>query len=106
MCMIRHVVMWKLRGPSADEKRGQAARIRTALLGLVGKVPGMLDLSVGIGEPASDEQRPDLVLITTHENWQALETYQKHPDHQQVAELIGELRTERRVVDFELEGEA
>ena len=93
--------MWKLRGPSADERREQAARIEAALQALRGKVPGMTALEVGLGEPSDDEQRADVVLITTHENWQALETYQKHPDHQEVAKLIGELRVERRVLDFE-----
>ena len=99
--MIRHVVMWKMRGPSPAEKREQAERVRQALLGLVGKVPGMTSLEVGVGEP-SDEQLADVVLMTSHDTWQALEVYQKHPEHQVVAGLIGELRSERRVVDFEV----
>jgi heme-degrading monooxygenase HmoA len=98
--MIRHVVMWKMRGPSPSEKREQAEQVRQALLGLLGKVPGLTSLEVGVGA-ASDEQLADVVLMTSHESWQALEAYQKHPEHQVVARLIGELRTERRVVDFE-----
>nr|NIP29362.1 Dabb family protein [Candidatus Dadabacteria bacterium]NIQ13421.1 Dabb family protein [Candidatus Dadabacteria bacterium] len=31
-----------------------------------------------------------------------LTTYQKHPDHMKVAEFLSDLRTERRVVDYEL----
>jgi hypothetical protein len=99
--MIKHVVMWKLRGPGADEKKAQAERVRSALLGLIGKIPGMSSLHVGIASAAESEQS-DVVLITTHDDWAALEGYQKHPEHQIAARLIGELRVERRVLDFEL----
>lgn len=93
--------MWKLRGPSAEEKRTQAEQVREALLGMFGKVPGMTQIEVGIGL-VSGEQEADVVLSSTHDSWQALADYQKHPAHEPVKELIGSLRTERRVVDFEL----
>ena len=99
--MVRHIVMWKLRGPSDAERRAQANEVQLALLGLVGKIPGMTSLEVGIGS-ASSEQQSDVVLCTTHDSWQALEAYQDHPEHVRVAKLIGELRVERRVVDFEV----
>ncbi len=99
--MIRHVVMWKLRGPTDSERNAQAEQVQLALLGLVGKIPGMSSLEVGLGS-ASGEQLCDVVLTTTHDSWQALEAYQNHPEHQAAAKLIGELRVERRVVDYEL----
>lgn len=99
--MIQHVVMWKLRGPSPDEKKEQAERIRSALLALRDKIPGMTSLEVGLSRGGESDEVSDVVLITTHESWQALDEYQRHPEHRAVAQLIGELRTERRVVDFE-----
>ena len=99
--MVRHIVMWKLRGPSDEERSAQAAQVELALLGLVGKIPGMSSLEVGVGK-VSGEHQCDVVLSTTHDSWQALEAYQQHPEHEQVAKLIGQLRTERRVVDFEV----
>jgi hypothetical protein len=98
--MIKHVVMWKVRGPTARERSEQVERIRRALLGLSGKIPGMSSLEVGAGEGGGDDES-DVVLITTHDSWDALKSYQAHPEHQAVARLIGELRRERRVVDFE-----
>jgi hypothetical protein len=98
--MIRHVVMWKLKGPSEAERRAQALQVHAALVGLRGKVPGMSSLEAGVGK-AEGEQACDVVLVTTHDDWAALEAYQQHPDHQRVAQLIGELRVERRVVDYE-----
>ena len=99
--MIRHIVMWKLKGPSAEEKRSQAEQVRDALFGLVGKIPGMTEMEVGIGM-VSSEQESDLVLSTLHDSWEALAHYQEHPAHDAVKELLSRLRTERRVVDFEL----
>ena len=99
--MIRHVVMWKLRGPSDEERRAQCEQVRTALLGLFGNISGMSALEVGTGL-RHGEQECDLVLISTHDDWAALQAYQAHPEHEEVAKLIGALRTERRVVDFEL----
>jgi hypothetical protein len=99
--MIRHIVMWKLKGPSVEEKRRQAEQARAALLGMLGRVPGLTQLEVGIGT-GSAEDEADLVLSSTHDSWQALSDYQGHPAHEPVKKLIGELRTERRVVDFEL----
>lgn len=99
--MIRHIVMWKLRGPSPEEKRSQAEQCRTALLGMVGKVPGITQMEVGVGA-ASGEQEMDLVLSSLHESWEALAAYGNHPDHEPVKQLIGSLRTERRVLDYEV----
>lgn len=99
--MVRHVVMWKLRGPTEAERHGQAQQVRAALLGMVGKIPGMSSLEVGVGTQYG-EQPCDVVLMTTHDDWQALEAYAKHPAHEPVAKLIGDLRVERRVVDFEV----
>jgi hypothetical protein len=99
--MIRHIVMWKLRGPSAAEKRNQAEQARAALLSMLGKIPGLTQMEVGIGLSVADDQA-DLVMSTLHDSWQALEDYGAHPVHEPVKQLIGELRTERRVVDFEV----
>lgn len=99
--MIRHIVMWKLRGASAEEKRSQAEQARAALLGMLGKIPGLTQMEVGIGALQADD-RADLVLSSLHESWQALEAYGTHPAHEPVKALIGGLRTERRVLDFEI----
>jgi Stress responsive A/B Barrel Domain len=94
-------VMWKLRGPSPEERRQQAEQVRAALLAMRGSIPGMSSLEVGIGS-ASGEQEADVVLSSTHESWEALAEYARHPAHEPAKQLIGALRTERRVVDYEL----
>ena len=93
--------MWKLRGPSAEERRRQAEQVRAVLLDMRGKIPGMSSLEVGVGV-ASGEQEADVVLCSTHDSWQALADYAQHPDHEPAKSLIGSLRIERRVIDYEL----
>jgi len=102
--MIKHVVMWKLRGTSLEEKREQAARVRSVLEALRGNIPGMSSLEVGV-RPAADEQLGDVVLISTHDDWAALKAYQVHPAHVEAARVIGTVRIERRVLDFEVGAE-
>ena len=99
--MIRHIVMWKLRGASPEGKRRNAEQARAALLSMVGKVPGLAQMEVGIAS-VTGEQESDIVLTTTHESWEALSEYSNHADHEPVKKLIGELRTERRVIDYEV----
>ncbi len=93
--------MWKFRGGSAEEKRSQSEQVRSVLLNMLGKVPGLLQMEVGIAS-VSGEQEADLVLTTTHDSWEALKAYAVHPDHEPAKRLIGELKVERRVVDFEV----
>ena len=101
--MIKHVVMWRLGGTSVEERRDQAQKVRAALEGLRGNIPGMSSLQVGIGA-GGDEQLADVVLITTHDDWAALKGYQVHPAHVEAARVIAAVRIERRVLDFELAG--
>jgi len=99
--MIKHVVMWRVRGTSAEERREQVEKVNAALLSLRGNIPGMSSLEVGIGS-GGDEQFGDVVLITTHDDWAALKAYQVHPAHVEAARVIAAVRIERRVLDFEV----
>ena len=100
--MIKHVVMWRLRGTSAEERREHAEKVRAALEALRGNIPGMSSLEVGVGALAGDEQLADVVLMSTHDDWEALKAYQVHPAHVEAARVIAEARIERRVLDFEI----
>ncbi len=99
--MIKHVVMWRLRGTSAEERRSHGEKVRAALEALRGNIPGMSSLEVGLGA-GGDEQLADVVLMSTHDDWDALKAYQVHPAHVEAARVIAEARIERRVLDFEV----
>ncbi len=95
--MIKHIAMWRI----AEPCRENALRIKTALEGLNGKIPGLLHLEVGV-DISREGESADVVLYSEFESRQALEAYQNHPAHAEVAPLVKALRSERRVVDYEL----
>lgn len=91
--MIGHVVMWSLKDP-ADAPTFKAALDRCADL-----VPGTLAFEVGIRDDGL-EASCDVVLVSRFTDAAALAAYQEHPVHQEVAAQLGELRSERHVLDF------
>jgi len=93
--MVRHIVMWNLRD------KHDAPTLKTRLEALNGKIPGLIQVQVGI-DFLHSEQSADLVLIADLENRQALDTYQQHPEHQAVVPLVKAAALSRSVVDFEV----
>ena len=92
--MVKHVVMWRY------ENKDDVAVAQRELEAMKGKVPSMMDLETGVdfnGSPAAF----DLVLITTHRDKAALDAYQDDPLHCDVKAVLGKLKSERVVVDFE-----
>jgi hypothetical protein len=59
----------------------------------------MSSLEVGVGTTYGEQQCD--VLSSVHDDWAALEALLRAPAQLEVAKRIGELRVERRVVDFE-----
>jgi hypothetical protein len=94
--VITHIVTFKLNDPSP----AHAERCKAMLESLVGKVPTLRTMTVGINVVDSPRAHT-LALIATYDDLEGLEAYQVHPDHQEVA---GYLRANSEViasVDFE-----
>lgn len=101
--MIRHVVMWRLNiRPTQDAHRQAVARIEQNLAALRLGVPGLLRAWFGLNQ-ADSADASDLVLCCEFHSWDALRGYESHPLHHELRAIIGPLRSERRVVDFELD---
>ena len=100
--VIKHIVLWKLK-ESVDgrSKKEWAAEMKAALEGLVGKVPGIKALEVGLNFNTADTAS-DISLYTVFDGPKDLEIYQKHPEHMKVVELVKKITTERRVSDYEV----
>jgi len=102
--MVKHIVMWKLKEHAAGNDRATNARLlKEQLEALAGHIPGLLKIEIGIDGSGSAEAA-DVVLYSELADWQALEAYQQHPLHQAVIPFVGEIRSERRVVDYEVSG--
>ncbi len=64
-------------------------------------MPGLIRLDLGSNRTAASDAA-DLLLYGEFESWQALRSYEVHPLHDELRRLIGPLRIERRVCDYEI----
>ena len=101
--MVKHIILWTLNPElTEEEKAAVKAGIKEGLEGLVGQVPGLIDVKVHIGGrlPSSNA---DVMLDSTLESAEALKAYAVHPAH--VAIANGKVRpytVQRACLDFEL----
>ena len=101
--MIKHIILWTL-NPELPEEEKQAVKagIKEGLEGLVGKVPGLLDLKVHV-DGRLPSSNADVMLDSTLESAEALKAYAVHPDHLAVAnEKVRPYTVQRACLDFEL----
>ena len=99
--MIVHIVFWRLhQAANGKSKHDNAREIKERLEALRG-LPGLRRLDVGI-DFAGTEQSSDVALYTEFDSREALDAYQVHPAHQEFAAFLAPLRSERRVVDYEM----
>ena len=96
--MVRHIVLWKLK---KTDKAENATEMKRRLEALRGNIPGLLALEVGL-DSSGAEAAADISLYSTLESWEALQAYQVHPLHQEVAAFVGTIASERRVSDYEV----
>jgi hypothetical protein len=100
--MVVHIVFWRLHDTAnGNSKRDNAMEIKSRLEALRSVIPGLRRLDVGI-DFAGTDQSSDIALYTEFDSREALDAYQIHPAHQEFAAFLGPLRTERRVVDYEM----
>jgi len=101
--MIRHAVIWKMKGFADGQGREDSiGRVKEALEGLPGQMDGLIrHLEVGVNILEGGENS-DLVLIAGFDSMANLRAYLRHPAHLIVAELLSKVREGRMAVDFEI----
>ena len=100
--MVKHIVMWKLKDhANGADKHENAKKMKSILEALKDKIKEIKRLEVGINAKDSDGAS-DVVLYSEFESFEALEAYIKHPEHIKAANFVGEIRSERRMVDYEV----
>lgn len=83
--MVRHVILWKLNDElSSEEKANVKQGIKNGLEGLLGKVPGLVEIHVNI-DGRLDSSNADVMLDSVLESPEALKGYAQHPEHLAVA---------------------
>ena len=100
--MVKHIVMWKVADHEVHGSKAEIQeKIKAGLESLKGKIDGLLDIEVGINFNKSVAAY-DVVLYSTFTNKDALEEYQKHPEHLKVADGLVRQVAVSRVVDYEI----
>jgi hypothetical protein len=97
--LIRHIVMWNLRGGTSGDKAAHIELLRRGFESLRGRIPGLLHLEIGVDSSAAD-YACDVVLFSEFESQAALDAYATHPEHLRVKRELGDLRTARYQVDY------
>ena len=99
--MVKHIILWQLKDElSAEEKKVIKAEMKESLEGLVGKIPGLLDVKVQTEGLASSNA--EVMLDTSFVDEDALKVYATHPEHVAVADgKVRPFTKTRMCLDFE-----
>ena len=98
--MVKHMIIWKFKDEVAD-KAAAAKVIKTALEGLVGKINGLLEMH--ILTERFDCSAGDVMMDSSFVDAAALDFYQKHPLHQEIANgLVRPAMQARLSFDYEV----
>ena len=100
--MVKHIILWKLKDSlQGVERQTVLENIKSGLEGLVGKVPGLLDVHVQIAGRI-DTSNADVMLDCTLTDEASLRGYAVHPAHVAVANTYVRPYTEvRTCLDYE-----
>jgi len=101
--MFAHIVCWRLheRSLNGNTRQENALEMKRRFEALVGVIPGLIRCEVGIDVSRSPESS-DVALYSEFASRSELEAYQLHPAHQAIVSFLKDVRTERRVVDYEI----
>lgn len=98
--MVKHMIIWKMKDEIEDKAAAKTA-IKEALEGLVGKIDGLTEMK--ILTEGFDCSAGDLMMDSTLVSRTALDAYQKHPLHQEVANnLVRPNMSQRLSFDYEV----
>ncbi len=100
--MVKHIILWTLNPElSEEEKKSVKAGIKQGLEGLVGKVPGLIEVKVNI-DGRLDSSNCDVMLDSTLNTPADLAAYTKHPAHVEVADTkVRPYTVQRTCLDYE-----
>lgn len=101
--MVKHIILWTLNPELTEEQKTEVKKgIKSGLEGLMGRVPGLIDVKVNI-DGRLDTSNSDVMLDSTLESVEALKAYAVHPAHVEVANTkVRPYTVQRTCLDYEL----
>ena len=99
--MVKHVILWQLKDElTAEEKVTIKKEMKESLEGLVGKIPGLLEMKIQTEGLVSSNA--EVMLDSSFEDEAALKGYATHPEHVAVADgKVRPFTKARLCLDFE-----
>lgn len=97
--MIKHIVMWNVRGDTPSAKAAAIDKLKCSFDGMRDLIPGILHMEVGVDSSHID-YACDVVLYSEFESQAALDSYASHPEHLRVKHELTNLRIARHQVDY------
>lgn len=99
--MITHIVLLRLfENADGKTKLENASILKQKLLNIAEQIKGIISINVGLSYNKTEEAS-DVALVLVCESKKVLLDYDLHPEHQALKIWIKNVRSERRVVDFE-----
>ncbi len=99
--MIKHIVMWDVRGTTQEEKLLAINELKAAFSGLEAKIPGLLHMEVGV-DMSRASYACDVVLYSEFDSRESLAAYAEHPEHARVKRLLVDVRVARHQVEYDM----
>ena len=82
--MVRHIIVWTLKDEYSDSEKAEIkAGIKAGLEGLLGKIPGLVEIKVYT--EGLESSSGDAMLDSIFESAEALKEYSSNPAHVEVA---------------------
>ncbi|TPE45691.1 Dabb family protein [Amaricoccus solimangrovi] len=97
--MIKHIVMWDVRGENAEARLDAAADLKRRFESLLGRIPSLMHIEVGI-DVSHVSYACDVVLYSEFADRAALSAYADHPAHLAVRDALKDVRIARHQVDY------
>jgi hypothetical protein len=97
--MIKHIVMWNVRGETPAEKALGIEQVQRSFASLRGQIPGLIHLEIGVDVSRID-YACDVLLYSEFESQAALDAYGAHPEHLRVKNELADVRTTRHQVAY------
>lgn len=97
--MVEHIVCFKFKPDATPE---QEDRLISMLRGLKGRIPGIIDLTVGRNFTPERGQGHSVGLVVRFEDRASLAAYGPHPNHAPVKEYIAQVCESTLAVDYDI----
>jgi len=98
--MIKHIVLFQFKKNADSEAHKRLIQeIKKSLENLKGIVPELKYIETALNNNPNESY--DLSLISEFASWDDLKTYNLHPEHQKVLQIIRQNLLQRACVDYE-----